>query len=189
MIRAGPSPPLSMARGPAGRHWTVHGSSLPRFPRRRLYNSSAHGWISEGFNPAAMFARWPGPAFSIHRPERSGLPSAVRGAGAVRFGLPSAVRGMPGVGRLSHCAATGLLIARSTSAVLNSAIPNSAPRFEPGNSLVYVGKHPQRCIVIAFYDPAQFRDHVHDFTLVCFSFRSQCFFDVTQTGMDIAQTG
>src|SRR5580692_9070918 len=107
MIRAGPSPPLSMARGPAGRHWTVHGSSLPRFPRRRLYNSSAHGWISEGFNPAAMFARWPGPAFSIHRPERSGLPSAVRGAGAVRLGLPSAVRGMPGVGRLSHCAASG----------------------------------------------------------------------------------
>ena len=40
-----------------------------------------------------------------HRPERSGLPSAVRGAGAVRFGLPSAVRGMPGVGCFSHCAA------------------------------------------------------------------------------------
>src|SRR5438105_4476457 len=30
-------------------------------------------------------------------PERSGLPSAVRGAGAVRFGLPSAVLGVRGV--------------------------------------------------------------------------------------------
>src|SRR5438132_7635077 len=34
-----------------------------------------------------------------HKPDRSGLPSAVRGAGAVRFGFPSAVRGMRGVGR------------------------------------------------------------------------------------------
>ena len=34
----------------------------------------------------------------FHRPEKSGLPSAVRGAGAVKFGLPSAVRGIPGVG-------------------------------------------------------------------------------------------
>ena len=38
----------------------------------------------------------------FHRPERSGLPSAVRGAGAARFGLPSGVRGMPGVGWFNH---------------------------------------------------------------------------------------
>src|SRR5579859_7477182 len=37
-------------------------------------------------------------------PERSGLPSAVFGAGAVRLGLPSAVRGIPEVLRCSHCA-------------------------------------------------------------------------------------
>jgi hypothetical protein len=32
----------------------------------------------------------------VQTPERSGLPSAVFGAGAVRFGLPSGSRGMPG---------------------------------------------------------------------------------------------
>ena len=31
-------------------------------------------------------------------PERSGLPAAVRGAGAVRFGFPSLVIGTPAVG-------------------------------------------------------------------------------------------
>jgi hypothetical protein len=36
--------------------------------------------------------------FSSHSPEKSGLPPAVRGAGAARFGLPSGVRGIPGVG-------------------------------------------------------------------------------------------
>src|SRR5262249_44713370 len=40
-------------------------------------------------------------------PDRSGLPLALRGAGAVRSGLPSAVRGMPGVGRFTHCACRG----------------------------------------------------------------------------------
>src|SRR5262249_34443399 len=41
-------------------------------------------------------------------PERSGLPSAVRGTGADRSGLPSGVRGIPGVLRLTHCAAKGV---------------------------------------------------------------------------------
>src|ERR1044071_3733301 len=39
-----------------------------------------------------------------HMPEKSGLPSAVRGAAAARFGLPSANRGTPAVGYFSHCA-------------------------------------------------------------------------------------
>src|SRR5947199_1180783 len=39
-------------------------------------------------------------------PERSGLPSAVGGAGALRSGLPSAVRGTPAVGYFSHWAET-----------------------------------------------------------------------------------
>src|ERR1700683_1556818 len=40
----------------------------------------------------------------LQSPDRSGLLSGVRGAGAVRFGLPSAVLGIPGVLKLSHCA-------------------------------------------------------------------------------------
>jgi len=37
-------------------------------------------------------------------PEKSTLPSAVRGVGPSRIGLPSAVRGTPGVGYDGHCA-------------------------------------------------------------------------------------
>src|SRR5947207_1177691 len=37
-------------------------------------------------------------------PDRSGFPSAVRGAGALRSGLPSAARGTPAVGYFSHWA-------------------------------------------------------------------------------------
>src|SRR5690348_17268520 len=37
-------------------------------------------------------------------PDRSGLPSDVRGVGAVRFGLPSGPFGTPGFGDNGHCA-------------------------------------------------------------------------------------
>src|SRR5689334_16250444 len=37
-------------------------------------------------------------------PEKSILPSGVRGAGPSRTGLPSGVRGTPGVGYDGHCA-------------------------------------------------------------------------------------
>src|SRR3954468_4531576 len=37
-------------------------------------------------------------------PEKSTLPSAVRGGGAVRFGLPSAPAGVAGVRCAGHCA-------------------------------------------------------------------------------------
>src|SRR5207248_2700167 len=47
---------------------------------------------------------------SRQTPERSGLPSAVRGAVAVRLGLPFGKRGIPGVGK-SHCASSGAEIA------------------------------------------------------------------------------
>src|SRR5262245_60439585 len=43
-------------------------------------------------------------ASCFQTPERSGLPSAVRGVGAVRLALPSAVRGVPGGTKFSHCA-------------------------------------------------------------------------------------
>src|SRR6266850_8257476 len=39
-----------------------------------------------------------------HIPEKSGLPSAVRGVGAVRLGFPSGVRGTPAVGYFNHWA-------------------------------------------------------------------------------------
>jgi hypothetical protein len=42
----------------------------------------------------------------IQIPEKSGLPSAIRGAGADMFTLPSAFRGIPGDGYLNHWAET-----------------------------------------------------------------------------------
>src|SRR5262245_42435511 len=57
-----------------------------------------------------MLKEYPKP-FSRHTPDRSGVPSAVRGAGAVRLGLPSGVRGRPGVEYLNHCAPSGALTA------------------------------------------------------------------------------
>ncbi|HKE82693.1 MAG TPA: hypothetical protein VKB50_03025, partial [Vicinamibacterales bacterium] len=46
----------------------------------------------------------PPPPARIQMPEKSTLPSAVRGVGASRFGLPSAARGTPGVVYDGHCA-------------------------------------------------------------------------------------
>src|SRR5215472_13316803 len=66
----------------------------------------------------------PAPIVS-HRPVKSGLPSAVRGAEAARFGVPSAVRGMPGVRYCAHCAVSGVTNALKTIAVVKSFIgPN-----------------------------------------------------------------
>jgi hypothetical protein len=48
--------------------------------------------------PYRRFISASGVGSTCQTPDRSGLPSAVRGGGAVRFGLPSLVRGMPGVG-------------------------------------------------------------------------------------------
>src|SRR5262249_1265487 len=57
--------------------------------------------------PPAPCPRWPPPAPprpASPRPGKSGLPSAVLGAGALRSGLPSAVLGTPRVGYIGHCA-------------------------------------------------------------------------------------
>src|SRR5262245_44120343 len=63
-----------------------------------------------GVNPgvaAGAAPRWPaGPRGFSQIPERSGLPSAVLGAGAVRLGLPSLVLGTPGAGKDGHCASS-----------------------------------------------------------------------------------
>jgi len=45
--------------------------------------------MSDGFRSATTLPLY-APEFSRHKPERSGLPSAVRGAGADRSGVPSA---------------------------------------------------------------------------------------------------
>ena len=65
--------------------------SLKKFSARGRTTASTDAG-STGVKP--VFAR----DVLVHKPERSGLPSGVRGAGAARFGLPSAVRGIPGVG-------------------------------------------------------------------------------------------
>src|SRR5687767_10255184 len=97
------------------------GSSLPKLFIRSVKACVAAGCTSAGRRSDAILRRYPGCGDAIHRPERSGLPSAVRGAGAVRLGLPSAERGMPGVRSFSHCACGAVLnakVARAMAIVL-----------------------------------------------------------------------
>src|ERR1700735_4487222 len=82
--------------GPDGRHRAFI-ESLPRSSVRRSTRAFAHGWISSGFRSAAMLARYFGDIL-FQTPDRSGLPSAVRGAGAARFALPLGKRGVPAFG-------------------------------------------------------------------------------------------
>src|SRR5688572_6754721 len=60
-----------------------------------------------------------------HSPEKSGLPSAVRGVGADMFTLPAAVLGTPGVGYFNHCATSG----PERPIVAHTAITNAAGVF------------------------------------------------------------
>src|SRR6266436_6417315 len=57
-------------------------------------------------------------------PDRSGLPSGVRGRGAERSALPSGVRGMPGLLKLRHCAGAGAH-SKSVKAARATAAGNS----------------------------------------------------------------
>src|SRR3954467_15844745 len=85
-------------------------------PSRPIGSSDPHTSFSGSFwllSKQSQFA-------VIHRPEKSGWPSAAFGAGAVRFGLPSAVLGTFGVGYFNHCAPAGPLEAmRAPSANAN----------------------------------------------------------------------
>src|SRR5438876_10755738 len=74
---------------------------LPRSSSRCWSTASAHGMMSPGARSAAMLRAYFGER-RFHKPEKSGFPSAVRGAGADRFGLPSAVLGIALVGSFSH---------------------------------------------------------------------------------------
>src|SRR4051794_28628874 len=61
--------------------------------------------MSGGVIPTARSCR--PRVLGVQTPERSGCPSAVLGAGAVRLGLPSAPRGTFGEGVFSHCPEAG----------------------------------------------------------------------------------
>src|SRR5437867_1309797 len=64
--------------------------------------------MSSTFRLAAKFCGWPSYVFSgLQIPDRSGLPSGNRGAGADRFGAPSVVRGTLAAGTFVHCACRG----------------------------------------------------------------------------------
>src|SRR5205814_8840240 len=68
-----------------------------------------------------------------HIPEKSGLPSAVLGAGASRFGVPLVLRGTPALGYFSHCATTDVAIAQ------HSAVPARVTIVRERRVLVLVG--------------------------------------------------
>src|SRR5579859_7370957 len=84
---------------------------------RSFVSAAAHGCMgtSSGLRSAAIFCKYFTPGL-CHTPERSGLPSALRGAGAARFGLPSLVRGVDLSGSFNHCAAKGDSARNSNSA-------------------------------------------------------------------------
>src|SRR5690242_9200378 len=88
---------------PCGRQ-LASGSSFECEPSVRWsYSALAHGWngTCSGFRSAAMLRTYLF-SFGSQMPDRSGLPSRVRGAGAERFTFPSVVRGMPVVGSFVH---------------------------------------------------------------------------------------
>src|SRR6266571_9538108 len=120
---------LVLSAGPHGRHW-IPGESFCRSSARCRTRASAEGWISPGFRSAAMLRSYLSEIL-CHRPDMSGLPSAVRGAGAVRLGLPPGVRGMPGVGCFSHCAASGVVSADRMIAKTTVFIPYLLRGFDP----------------------------------------------------------
>src|ERR1700723_2674604 len=76
--------------------------------------------MSAGFRSAAMLARYFA-ALGSQIPERSGLPSAVRGGGAPGFILPSGTRGTLGVLTFGHWANAGRAAPGSASETKNKA--------------------------------------------------------------------
>src|SRR5213593_2827932 len=96
-------PGAALTRGrPCGRQ-SADESSLSCTPVWRSSSSAlAQGWygMSSTFRLAAMFAGWPPYVFSgLQIPDRSGLPSGNRGAGADRFAATG--------GTFVHCACRG----------------------------------------------------------------------------------
>src|SRR5688500_967495 len=88
---------------PVGRQRAL-GSSFDCVARRssKIFRPSAVNGIVSPFFTAC--ARSNTAREACQMPDRSGLPSAVFGAGAERFGEPSGSREMPGVLYPCHCA-------------------------------------------------------------------------------------
>src|SRR5690349_7567849 len=112
MILSGkPAAPEASSMGmPWGRQWAGGDSLCPASVIRSLVRAWAQGWMgnSPGLKSAARLVMYLWFCLSACQiPERSGLPSDFRGAGAERSGLPSFVRGMPLVGTFSHWADAG----------------------------------------------------------------------------------
>src|SRR6185503_2303519 len=64
----------------------------------------------------------------IHIPEKSGLPSVRRGAGAVMLTVPSALCGTPAVGYLIHCAGTAADVPEIASAARSRVVSRMSMR-------------------------------------------------------------
>src|SRR5580704_6813165 len=94
-------PEAKIAEGPAGRQWVTGLSRLRSAARFKKRASAAGRKIPSSFTSWITSKRY-GLGSGSHSPERSGLPSGVRGAGAARFGLPLLVRGIAGSRKLSH---------------------------------------------------------------------------------------
>lgn len=78
----------------------------------------------------------PGTVPRSQTPDRSGLPSAVRGAGPLRSTCPFAVRGAPAVGYCGHCAhSPGARIANPTASFVYVPIPSDSVSKFPVHSL------------------------------------------------------
>src|SRR5215204_5241064 len=83
-------------------------------PSRDIGSSAPHTSDSGSCLPLQL-------ALSVSQiPEKSGLPSGVRGEGADRLGFPSAVLGTPAVGYFNHWAKT--VVERLRAAATTAAI-------------------------------------------------------------------
>src|SRR5436189_2085503 len=91
---------------------------------RSSYSVLAQDWNGTGsFKSLARSLRYPLGGFQT--PERSGLPSGNRGAGAERFGLPSGVRGIAAGRTFVHCPNAGKHIKTTVANGSLSFIGNS----------------------------------------------------------------
>src|SRR5262249_32112670 len=80
-----------------------------------LQPAGGHGRLSSGFQ----------------MPDRPGLPSSVRGAGAARSTAPLFVRGTFAVGYFTHCALSGNAVVITTATAKNTRLMRGILRRNP----------------------------------------------------------
>jgi hypothetical protein len=106
---------VSCSMGPPAR-WNVTTPPRPRRPGRSVAISSrisVHEMVDRR-GGADLAPRPPAAPTTFSRiPERSGVPSGVRGAGAAMSTLPSRSLGTPAVGYDGHCAVTGMVSSKT----------------------------------------------------------------------------